>query len=118
MSDVTPNSQFVALKRRAPGKFSEKMVAALSEAVRTSQPKLELLSVDLGDDPFQEEISIVVRVCNEKSHSGGPKLTFAFTAESSVEDNILEFKEFIAERAEGASKSPKSEELKDRATAK
>lgn len=103
--------EFVTLKRKAPGRFSEEMMPLLSEMLNTNNPKLELVHVELGDDPFEEKIEIEVQVPEEatKSVSGGPTLFFTLTSELSPAENLKEFREFVAEHSKVAANPPATE---------
>lgn len=100
----------LTLKRKAPGKFTEDMISALPEALEFDNMSVEVVKLELGDDPFREKLEIDVRVTpRDQKDTSGPKLFFTFTSESSTEDNVKEFREFVEQHHETASRSPQME---------
>lgn len=98
----------IEVRRQAPGRFSEEMISSFSEMIKTEANKLELLNIELADDPFQEKLDIEVRVIQDepKTISGGPHLFFTFTSEISPAENLKEFREFVNDHAKTASEEP------------
>jgi hypothetical protein len=105
------NVDFATLKRLAPGRFSEDMLAALKTAVNVSGLHLEVGEIELGDDPVAEKLNAVFFVSTEEDRlrnppSRGAKLFFTFTSEASVKENLEEFEEFVREHAATAATPP------------
>jgi len=101
--------KFLTVKRKAPGAFSEAMIPALSRMVQEN-PTIELIGVDLADDPFQEKLNIKIRTRDDSDDlCGGTKLSFTLTSELSIADNLAELQSFIADFGKTAGEAPVAE---------
>lgn len=102
---------FVALKRKAPGKFSEQIISALPAALKFDGISVEVVKLELGDDPFNEKLEIDVRVNPpEEEAQYGPELFFTFTSELSPAENFQEFRDFVEQHHQKALSSPQVEQ--------
>lgn len=105
------NIDFAALKRLAPGRFTEDLLDALKTAVTVDGFHIELAQIELGEDPGFEKVNAVFFVSTDKERPRTPpckgsKLFFTFTSEASLQDNLAEFKVFVREHAETAASAP------------
>jgi hypothetical protein len=109
----TEKIDFATLRRRAPSRFTEDLLNALSAGVDFSPYSIAIKSLELGDDPFIEKLNATFIVSGPtlrkrrfKGEPEGPKLFFTFTSEVSVAENLKELKEFVADHAHVAETSP------------
>lgn len=115
----------LGLQRHHIGRFSERMLARLKEEDLTQHPlvslSLSIEGIELGDNPFQEEFSLRFQLLPTvpergevprleelapSQHVAGPiqrgrqvlpgMFNFTFTSAISVEENLTEFRQFIA----------------------
>ena len=107
---------FTRLRRLAPGPFSESMLQRLAQGLDFGSFHIAIESLELGDDPFTEELEGTFRVSMEgqkeprwKELPSGPRLFFTFTSDYSPDDNIKEFQGFVREHAPTAGTTPSLE---------
>jgi hypothetical protein len=110
------NVDFKRLRRLAPGPFSESMLEKLAQDLDFANFHIAIERLELGDDPFTEELEGTFRVTIEghtkvrwKGLPSGPRLYFTFTSSQTPDDNLREFQNFVKEHAITASTSPSQE---------
>ena len=103
---------YANLKRLAPGPFTEKVLDALEKGIDFERFKIQLLAVELGDDPFTEKINVTFYVVTpegqnrRKGQPPGPKLFFTFSNEDTLNGNLQELREFVLDHAQTAESAP------------
>jgi hypothetical protein len=105
---------FVRLRRLAPGRFTEDMLQKLGQGMDFEGFHVTTERVELGEDPFVERLEAAFVVSKQngnavqsKGSSVGPTLYFTFSADTSVDENIAEFREFVREHAATAAAAPR-----------
>jgi len=96
------------------GPFAERLMAELGKGLDFNGFSIEIKAVELSTNPFSESVSVdfhVTPIRPERSRvrkikSAGPVLSFSFSASSSVDDNLAEFRKFVSNHAETAATAP------------
>lgn len=112
---------FTVLRRLAPGRFSEDMLAKLAKGVHVDDFKIQFLKIELGEDPSTEKLDLTFFVelphdklrRQGKAYSRGPKLFFTLSSEATVDENLHDLKEFVRQHADTASKAPQDSAKKE-----
>jgi hypothetical protein len=105
---------FTNLKRQAPGRFTEELLELLSRGIDLNPYAIEISKIELGENPFVENLDLTFFVTLPEDRKGrpfpgrkGPKLFFTFTSAISAERNLAELREFIREHAAKAAAAPR-----------
>jgi hypothetical protein len=114
MTTRDQNVPIATLRRCAGGRFSEQVAAALSKDLSFEGFRIEIESVELGDNPFTEEVSISLVVCpdgprEENAVPPAVRVLYTFTNESSIEQNLKQLREMVQAHWETAARAPKVE---------
>ena len=110
MTGKEPAVSFTTLRRCAPGRFAEEITKALAQGLKVEGFRVAVKSVELGENPFVEEVTVRFAVDRLEGKGDAPEscgtLVYTFTNETSVDQNVEALREFIQGRWDDAAKSP------------
>jgi len=112
----TKKIDFTRLRRLAPGRFSEEILKLLSQGVDFAPYRIEIAGIELGDNPFTEQLSVTFIVtlpddqkrARYKGQRKGPKLSFTFSADVTPAESLEDFREFVRKNASLAAAAPEA----------
>jgi len=96
-------TDFANVRRLAPGPFAAQMLDLLA---KEPPARVDIINIEVGENPFLEQLEVTFRVRPHTKYSGGTKLFFTFSAGASAEENLKEFNEFVKVHAEKAGTAP------------